>query len=327
MNTVIVGDIGGTNARFSLANRDRDGTIQLAHTRQFATADFATFSECFSCYLSETAESGRAGDDNSACFAVAGPVSDGKVQFTNNRWSIHQGLLCDEFRLQRLEIINDFAAMASSLPWLQAEDVVILQKGSAGADHRDQPKAVVGPGTGFGVAGLVPSASGWIPVSTEGGHRSFAPESEAEFQLYKQLCDDNGYLAVEDLISGPGLCNIYQALCQIQQQPAENLPPEQITAAALSGESTLAEETLNFFCNVLGSVCGDAALSYGATGGFYLAGGILPQVEDFLIQSAFLERFNNKGQFRLYLKNIPVYLIVRRNTALTGAAAWALAQP
>ncbi len=326
MKTVIVGDIGGTNARFALASRDLSGAIQVARTKELATADFATFSECFSHYLSETTDPGQAGDACTACFAVAGPVTANDIQFTNNAWSINRESLCDQFQLQRLDIINDFAAMACSLPWLQPADTVVLQQGAAASDQNHKPKAVVGPGTGFGVAGLVPSASGWIPLSTEGGHRSFSPESETELQVYKQLCDDNGYLAVEDLLSGPGIGNIYQALCQIHQQPAEKVSPERITAAALSGESAIAQETLSFFCNVLGSVCGDAALSYGATGGLYLAGGILPQLTDFLADSAFIERFTNKGAFKRYLKKIPVSLIVRRNTALIGAAAWVLAE-
>ncbi len=325
MQTLIVGDIGGTNARFALATQDDQGVIRLSQMRDFSTADFSDFDLCFDLFLSQLAsDDWGQSKPVQACIAVAGPVGDLETHLTNVSWSLNPGSLCKQFNLQHVEVLNDFAALACSLPYLQADDLKTLQAPGELQNESFKPKAVIGPGTGLGVAALVHSASGWIPIATEGGHRSFSPETDIEFQISQSLCDKDGYLAVEDLLSGSGLCNIYESLGEIQQQTVQPLQPYQITEVALSGKSELAKDALNIFFGVLGSVCGDAALSYGATGGVYIGGGILPQLQDFVLQSEFLKRFNNKGSYRQYVNPISVRLITRKNPALIGAAAWLL---
>jgi len=324
MNTIIVADIGGTNARFALAHTEKLGSAQgLSHTREFSTADFNTFAECLSQYLDELNLDAQTAQPSAACFAVAGPVGQTVTELTNVKWSLCPQALRRDYGLHQVEVVNDFAALASAIPYLRAEDVIVLQAGSE--DYTAQKhavKAVVGPGTGLGVAALMKQDNSWTPLASEGGHRCFAPETDIELALYQLLRDENNYACAEQFLSGSGLQNIYQGLHRVYDKPLEPRLPHEITTAATSGRSELAQQALSIFCAQLGSICGDTALTFGARAGLYLGGGIPPKIQDFLIASDFMRRFNNKGKQSAYVKNIAVKLITKETPALLGAAAW-----
>jgi len=329
MNTIIVADIGGTNARFALAHRAKLGSAQgLSHTREFSTADFNTFAECLSQYLDDLNwddlnQNQHIQRPTAACFAVAGPVGQTVTELTNVQWSLCPQALRRDYGLDQVEVVNDFAALASAIPYLSAEDVIVLQAGSeAYTAEKHAVKAVVGPGTGLGVAALMKQDNSWAPLASEGGHRCFAPETDVELALYQVLRDENNYAGAEQFLSGSGLQNIYQGLHQVYDKPLKVRLPHEITADATSGRCELAQQALSIFCAQLGSICGDTALTFGARAGLYLGGGIPPKIQEFLINSDFLQRFNNKGKQSEYVKNIAVKLIIKDTPALLGAAAW-----
>ncbi len=318
----IVADIGGTNARFSLVT-DRNpetGEYALSQQREFSTADFDTFAACFDAYLSS-----MGGPlPQYACIAVAGPVSSDQVQLTNVDWVFSIAETCERFALKRLEVINDFAALACSVTHLGPDDCLQIYAGEPGTLAT---KAIVGPGTGLGVAALVHNGGNWSPLPSEGGHRAYSPQTDREINVYKELQKKFGYVSAENLLSGAGMVNIYRALATLEQRQCDDIQPSQITEAALNDRGDLADvdlarETLDIFCGVLGSVCGDVALTYGAKGGVYLGGGILPRMKEYLLNSDFVARFKAKGVISSYLEDISVVLIVHKNPALIGAAAW-----
>lgn len=326
MNTVIVADIGGTNARFSLARLGAErGTLSLSHPREFSSADFNTFSACFSEYLSGL---GLPPEQipTSACFAVAGAVGDECTQLTNLNWSLWPRALCQQFGLECAEVINDFAALACATPYLKGADILTLQRGNISSSAAGQlgARAVVGPGTGLGMSALIHDGRRWRPLASEGGHCSFSPETAMELELYQQLRSDSGYVSTEQLLCGSGLQNIYRAMSRIHHLPEQPWSPADITEQALKGTCPMALLALNCFCAQLGSVCGDAALTFGARGGVYLAGGILPRLQNFLLHSDFIERFNNKGKLRGFVEQLDVHLITKSNPGLLGAAAYML---
>lgn len=326
----IVADIGGTNARFSLVT-DRDeqtGAYTLSQQQDFATADFATFEACFDAYLSAIGSELEGSRPEYACIAIAGPVNGDKVKFTNVNWHFSISEVQQHFALKRFEVLNDFAALACSVTHLDAEDCIEVRPGQA---LEKTAKAIIGPGTGLGVAALVHGGQGWAPLASEGGHRGFAPQTEREIGVLNVLQAERGYVCAENLLSGAGLVNIYSALAQLDGKPCGELHPSEITERVLSADAAhlnekvdaeLARETLEVFCAVLGSVVGDTALTYGAKGGVYLGGGILPRMPKLLLNSEFLARFENKGVMSHYLQDIPIQLIVHKNPALIGAAAW-----
>jgi len=323
MNTIIVADIGGTNARFALAHRAKLGTAQgLSHTREFSTADFKTFAECLSQYLDELSVDDNTPRPSAACFAVAGAVGQSVTELTNVAWSLCPQSLSRDYDLSRVEVVNDFAALASAIPYLGHDDVTLLQAGSRDSSAAHAVKAVVGPGTGLGVAALVKQGDGWTPLASEGGHRCFAPETDLELALYRVLRGDSHYVGAEQILSGSGLQNIYQGLHEVYDRPLKARLPHEITTHATSGRCELAQQALSIFCAQLGSICGDTALTFGARAGLYLGGGIPPRIQDFLIASDFIERFNNKGKQTGYVKDVAVKLITKDTPALLGAAAW-----
>jgi len=324
MNTIIVADIGGTNARFALAHRAKLGSAQgLSHTREFSTAEFNTFAECLSQYLDQLNLDDGDQQPTAACFAVAGAVGQSVTELTNVKWSLCPQALRRDYDLKQVEVVNDFAALASAIPYLSTEDVIVLQAGAEDyTEEKHAVKAVVGPGTGLGVAALMKQENSWAPLASEGGHRSFSPETDLEMALYKTVRSNTNYACVEQFISGSGLQNIYQGLHSVYDKPLVPRQPHEIAADATSGRCELAQQALSIFCAQLGSICGDTALTFGARAGLYLGGGIPPKIQDFLIASDFLQRFNNKGKQSEYVKNIAVKLIIKETPALLGAAAW-----
>ena len=308
--TGLVGDVGGTNARFALV----DAQGHARHPRTYACRGHASLAEVISEYLAATA-GGR--PPPRAVIAVAGPVLDGEIEFTNLDWVVSEGELLAHFEFEAVKLINDFAAQALAAPLLEGPDLRIL--GPEQTRVHEAPVVALGAGTGFGVAGLARNERGDIAIATEGGHASFAPSDEVELEVWRRLQARFGRVSKERVLSGQGLYDLYGVLADLQGGTA-TLPDEiAVTAAGLAGDP-LASETLDRFAGILGSVAGDLALTFGARGGVYVSGGIAPRIADRLAGGAFRSRFEAKGRLTDYVRAIPTYLVLHPHPALIGAA-------
>ncbi|MBZ2167710.1 glucokinase [Marinobacter sp. F4216] len=308
---VLVGDVGGTNARFALADTD-SGALEAIES--LPCSEFSGLEGVIANYLARVGERRVA----RACLAVAGIVSESPVQMTNNPWSFVVDDVMHRFGWQEFRVINDFSAMA--LGALQVRDDH-QQHVCGGPGDQHAPRLVLGPGTGLGMAGLVPSGDDWIVLSSEGGHVAFAPADEEEFAVQGVLRKRHSRVSVERILSGPGLVNLYQALGVVQGREAPLDSPATILQAAQRSQDLLAVDALNRFCHILGRVAGDAVLTMGSTGGVYLCGGILPRMLDFLLASPFRAGFENKGRMSSLVASTPVTVITDPYTGLRGAAA------
>jgi len=254
-----------------------------------------------------------------ACLAVAGPIEGGVVKMTNLDWCISIEDMRVELNMKSLYVINDFAALAYATPFLKDNEILSLQSGKAAPEAA---MVVLGPGTGFGMAALVPDGDDWKILPTEGGHCSFAPTNDKELAIRAFAARTLNHVSIEDLISGRGLVMIYKALCAIAGEPAADFSPADVSTKGMNNEDARCHEALETFCLMLGSIAGDKALSLGAKGGVFLGGGIIPKIADFISKTAFLERFTHKGPMTNYVKVIPVGMIINDKAALVGTAAW-----
>ncbi|MBY5990797.1 glucokinase [Ferrimonas balearica] len=311
----IVADIGGTNARFALAQRQADG-IHVSHVERFPSADYPSLETVVRRYMDSLPEGI---EFDGACLAVAGPVGGDSVVVTNLGWYANIAELQAHLGLPKLRVINDFVAYAYSIPLLPSDQMQTVKPGEALAGA---PRVVLGPGTGFGVASLVPSARGWHAIPCEGGHISLAATNERQAALVEILRRRFAHVSVETVLCGRGMVNLYQAMGQLLNLEAPLGTPAEITGAVQSGQDPLARETLSEFCRWLGSVTADMVLAQGARGGAYLGGGILPRIAEFLQHSDFTQAFGHKGIMTGYLEPVPVSLALKSDTALMGAAAW-----
>lgn len=307
----LVGDVGGTNARFALV--DTQGHIR--HPKTYPAADYGALTEVIGEYLEKTA--GRKTPERAA-IAVAGPVVDGEIEFTNLDWRISEGELIGTFEFQAAKLINDFAAQAMAATALDPDDLKRIGPELRRADGA--PVVVMGAGTGFGVAGVVPTDRGEVAISTEGGHAGFAPVDEVEDRVLVHLRKTYGRVSIERILSGPGLLDLYRCLAEIRGAEAASTDDKGVMAAGLSGGDPLARETLERFCAILGSVAGDLALTWGARGGVYISGGIGPRLGELLTHGGFRARFEDKGRLSPYVRDIPTSLILHPYAALVGAA-------
>lgn len=308
-----VADIGGTNARWGLVTGiDNQGRYQIESIRTFKNAGHPRFQDSLAAYLDSLGGIGI----KQVCVALAGPVLGDQINMTNIDWSFSIRAVEQEFGLTKLLVVNDFTALAYATSALTPADLVPVKAGT----QRPGPRAILGPGTGLGMASLLPLDNCWLPVSGEGGHTAFAPFGPEEIALCQLLQEAQGYVSKETLLCGSGLERIYQSLAQLRGQSAIKSAAD-ITASAVDGSDALAVDALNLFCAVLGSASADLALTVGALGGVYLGGGILPRIREFLLQSPFAARFCDKGIMSHYVEQLPVYLIVAAEPALIGAAA------
>lgn len=313
VNPLIVADIGGTYARFGVATPQGGGML-IERKYQLPCADFADFESAFANYREEL----HVSDVRQACIAVAGPVIEGTVSLTNLNWHISGQKMRQTFGLDRFEVVNDFAAVASAVMELAPDD---LQTIAPGSRRGNAPIAIIGPGTGLGVAAIFPLKGQWVVVPSEGGHVSLASTGPLETEIMSRI--GGGFdVSAETLLSGAGILRIYAALCEMHGKVIAFNAPEEITAAAVAGNDKLAVSAIEVFCRLLGGLVGNVALTYGATGGVYLAGGILPVISDFLVQSQFVTCMKNKGAMSKYLESLPVELIMTPNAGLIGAATW-----
>jgi glucokinase len=306
----LLADIGGTNARFALQQPGADG---FADIEVLACSDYPAIGNAVRAYLGKAAARGLAADGvRHAAIAIANPVEGDEVSMTNHCWSFSIGALKAELGLETLLVVNDFAALAMSLPHLKAEQ---RERIGGGTEQAGKPIGLIGPGTGLGVSGVVPCGGRWIALAGEGGHASFAPVTKQEMKILQALWEEYGHVSAERLLSGLGLELIHRALA------GQRLSAPEITSRALDGSSIACRETVETFCEVLGSVAGNVALTLGATGGMYIGGGIVPRLGSLFSGSRFRERFEGKGRLSGYLARIPTWLITEEYPALRGVAA------
>lgn len=315
MSAYIVADIGGTNARFASIKNLLDHPYKLEQIEILPTSDHQTFSDALRHYLEITGQAAP----KAMCAAIAGPVEGDTVRMTNLSWEFSCSDVSRELGMGEFIVMNDFAAVAAACSRLEEDDLANLKPG---IKHPDAPKAVFGPGTGLGVAGLVPYGNQWRPVPAEGGHVNLAPTTAFECEVLKAALQKQLHVSAETFLCGPGLVNLYQAICDVQNETPQALKPSDITQNALDGSDAHCVTTLSTFCSLLGAFAGNVALTYGAKGGVYIAGGVLPRFIDFVRKSAFIEKFGSKGVMSPYLNDISIDVITHSETAFVGAAAW-----
>lgn len=319
---ILVADIGGTNARFGLVELGTDASSSNAHQGFIATrqirlkcSEYPTIAAMAKAYC----EQADLAMPDYGCLAIAGPIENGWVRMTNLNWAFSIEDMRNELGMTGLEVINDFAALAYATPFLRGEEIGLLHAGTA---NPEAAIVVFGPGTGFGMAALVPDHGDWKLLPTEGGHCSFAPTDSKDLAIRAHLAEQQSHVSIEDLLSGRGLVSIYQALAKLAGKEAQNFTPADVSTKGMADEDSLCREALETFCNMLGSVAGDKALSLGAKGGVFLGGGIIPKIAKFIPQTRFEERYRHKGPMTDYVSAIPVNMILNDTAALVGTAAW-----
>ena len=316
--TLLVGDVGGTNARFAIA-RMVDGQIALEHHESFPAEQYPTFLKGVAAFVD-----GCEVKPTGGVIAVAGPGTDGAIDLTNSPWAVSEAAL-QTLGLNPVRLINDFEALAWGAPVVPAADLAHLGGPEAGDPH--SAIAVLGPGTGFGVSALARDIHGVeVAMPSEGGHACFAPGDPVEDEILRSLRQRYDRVSIERLICGPGLLNMHRALAQIDGRETHIDDPAQITEEALADPRSHCGATLARFCAILGAVAGDVALTMGSRGGIYIAGGIAPRILPFLKASPFRERFERKGRFQDYMADIPTWVITHKHAALLGAARVAFAE-
>lgn len=308
----LVGDIGGTHARLAFAEFSGNKPV-ISHIKVFASGQYASGGTIVRDYLAQTPLK-RIPDV--AVIAVAGPVADGAVYFTNLGWSFSENELREQ-GISAVRFLNDFEAFAISIQHLVPSDLHRI-----GPRANGDPRATVGalgPGTGFGASALVRNGEKWAAIAAEGGHASFAAVDDVEREVARLLARKFPHVSIERIVSGSGLQNLHAALNEIEGVAADAQSPTEITERALIGEAPYARTVLRF-CTILGSVAGDFALIYGARGGMFIGGGIAPTILPLLEKSDFRTRFEAKGRFKDYLAAIPTYVVLNPYVAFLGAA-------
>jgi len=302
----VVGDIGGTHARFGIIDIDELGIDQFV---SFECASFSSLQAVLSAYLRSVPHHPK-----TISLAIAGPVTGGAVSMTNLAWSTTEKEIAAIAGTRNVCLINDFEALALALPYLRDYQLEQIG-GNHGVPQRT--KVVLGAGTGLGVAGLVGRGDRWTALPGEGGHIAFAPQTELDFEIVTQASLDLGFVSAEHMLSGAGLVRLHRFL---QTPPVTPLTPAAIVTAASSDADPLALRAVNLFATWYGRFAGDLALLYGARGGVYLGGGIAPKILPFLNQGGFRRAFEAKGAFSNYLTDIPIFVIKSRDAGLMGAA-------
>ena len=306
----LVGDIGGTHIRFAVVAAPGAAPARI---RRHACADFPGPEAAIRHYL---AAEGLALPPVAA-FGIATPLDGDAVRMTNHPWAFSIEALRQALGLERLVFINDFTALALALPGLRGDDLEPIGGGLAQAG---QPIALLGPGTGLGVSGLIPCGGGWQPLAGEGGHVTLAASTAREAAIIAVLAARFGHVSAERALSGPGLAALHDAIRQLDGAPPAPLPSHAVSARALAGACPHCVEALEVFCALLGTVAADLALTLGARGGVYVGGGIVPALGAFFARSGFRQRFEAKGRFSGWLATIPTHVIRAPYAALSGAS-------
>ena len=310
---VLIGDIGGTNARFAIL------VDAYAEPKEFPivqTAAFATIDEAIqSAILDRTSLQAR-----SAVLAVAGPVDGDEIPLTNCPWVVRPRAMFQSLGLSDIVVLNDFEAQALAVVALGEEH---MEKIGGGVAETTGSRVVLGPGTGLGVAGLIHANHRWIPVPGEGGHMDIGPRTPRDHQIFPHIEPIEGRISGEQILCGRGLVNTYRAVAKADRKAPTFTTPAEITAAALDKADAVAAEALELFVTCLGRTAGDLALVFMAKGGVYLTGGIAQKIVPALKTGNFRAAFEDKAPHRELLKAMPVYVITHPLAALTGLAAYA----
>jgi glucokinase len=314
----LVADIGGTNIRLAIASENNC----LTKIQTYRCAKFSGLLAVINQYMTENKIKGQ---KTNACLAIACPVDHDLISMTNLPWNFSQQELKQQLELNSLCLINDYTAIAMAIPFLNDTQKIKIGGGSYTSD---KVISICGPGTGLGVATLTPIANKWYCLSGEGGHVDFAPVDEIEIQILQYLLESKRRVSYEQLLSGYGLEQIFQALAHLQKSQNgqvinyDKLSAEQITARAIVNSCNICYQALSIFCGVLGSFAGNLALTANSLGGVYIAGGIAPRFIEFIEQSNFRERFEDKGRLSSLTKQTPTYVIIESQPGLLGASAY-----
>ncbi|WP_343227428.1 glucokinase [Rhodanobacter sp. DHB23] len=312
----LAADIGGTHARVALVRSAHHGIETLAY-RKFVCAEFTTLSALLRAFVDADAQVPL----RHCVLACAGQLMGDEVVNDNLAWPIHLSQLREALALDDVAVLNDFEALGHAL------DGALAHEGRHLCGPRTRgvgPTLVIGPGTGLGAAVHVPGPAGGFVLTTEAGQMDYAPNSVRERAILAQLAPDGGYVEFERIVSGPGLLTAYQALCALQGETPEHATPQAVTLAAAAGNDARATEAVEVFCASLGSLVGNLALAFMATGGVYLAGGFLSSMFALLERSAFEERFLHGRSARALLAQVPVWVTEHGHHGVLGAARWYL---
>lgn len=309
MSGCLLGDVGGTRARFAVFRDSQLGPVETLSTRDYANAV-----DGIRHFLGRRHNEGI----DSAVIAGAGPVEGGRCSLTNASWVLDSKELTKALALRTVNIVNDLEALAWAVPRFTASDVAAIGRGNEAVAA---PVALIAPGTGLGMACFIPGSE--QVLASEGGHTTLASTNKDEAAIVDFLQRRHGHVSAERVLSGGGLVNIHDALTDAQGCRSPVLPPEEIVRTAIEGRSQTARQALDIFCGFLGSIAGSAALTFGARGGVLIAGGIAPRIVDYLRGSDFRRRFESKGRLRDYLARIPTKVVIRENPAFLGLASLA----
>jgi glucokinase len=303
----VLADVGGTNVRFAILAGDRLGPIE-----HMANCDHARFGDALAMFLAR--QTGRAAIRR-AIFGVAGVVEGDRCALTNNPWVVDAAELRGRFGFTDIHLVNDFEAIAWSLPHLTPGDI---RKIGGREPVAQAPMVVLGPGTGLGVAAYVPGERGASVLRSEGGHVTMPSSSLREDAVIENLRQRFGHVSAERVLSGHGLENLYHAIASIDALIVPERNAAEITQTALGNNCVASRAALDVFCAMLGTIAGNFALSFGAQGGVFIAGGIASRIRDYLPRSQFRARFEAKGRMRPYVEAIPAYLILHEDPAFIG---------
>ena len=323
---VLLADIGGTNARFALADPAAQHPLLEETAMAYPVERFPSLADAARHYLDGMQANGIRTDARSAVMAVAGPVRDGQARMTNHRWVVSAERLGDALGMEDVALVNDFVAQAMAVRQLGAADVAAVG-GPGGTPPFATPRegmtaVVVGAGTGLGVGVLVLHGGRWLALATEAGHASFAPGTPREIAILERLSPEFGRVSNERLASGAGLVNLHRALGAIAGEDPGNPRPEEVTAGAAAGDPRC-EQAVDAFCAIFGAIAGDLVLSYGAWDGAYLSGGLVPPLMRALQHSGFRQRFEGKGRYAPTMAAVPTFAVLHPQPGLLGAAVLA----
>ncbi len=323
----LAADVGGTHARIGLVVGSAAGErpVNVLHYHRYSCADWSSLTAMLQDFVEQLGSTPHASvreQIRHCAVACAGYVLDDAIVNENLPWPVSIRDIREGLGIRRLAVINDFQAVAYATQFIDATETSAIIESTQ--PPTSGPVLVMGPGTGLGSAVLFPGQPRAQVLATEAGQISLAPGNEREIEILRLLRRDRPHVSFEDALSGPGLLKLYRALCELRGSAEHLLTPVEITGAAVAGSDGAAVEALEIFCGLLGSFVGDLVLLYGARGGVFLAGGILPQIQSFLLKSTFADRYFNKGVMHAYLQQVPVRLIEHGQLGVIGAAGWFL---
>lgn len=315
-NYALIADIGGTYARFaSIVNRSKN----LTNIQILKCSDFAKPEDAIEAYL----KIHNINNLEYICIAVAGPVARDSVSFTNSSWNICTADLKKRYNVKHVKLLNDFESIAYSLLHLKDDQLLSIPESGYTIDKESFVIGVLGPGSGLGIAGLCCRNKKLFSLASEGGHSGFAPETEIQHHILHVLFNKFNRVTNEQLLSGPGLVNIYNAICELEAVDCVACDPAAIFTEAKNSNNSISKKAVTVFFEILGQVAGDLALTFSAYDGIYIAGGMCQRNPEMLVNSPFRESFENKGKQKFLLENTPTWLITYKYPGLLGASIYA----